>query len=411
MAEIRPIDVAADCKTTIDIVDWLTWAGLEGNDIGEILSGLCERLLASGTMQVFRAHIAVTTLHPQFGGYGFTWWRDGGLLEPQAYPRADSYNDSFTRSPFYHMIDTKTYQLRRRLTGADAQVDFPILEEFRDAGATDWYAAAFPFVWRDGGDAEVSGFVTSWTTDAPDGFDFLTLARLQSILQLMALAVKAAATYTMAEGVLATYIGTDVAERVLSGGIERGRAETLDAALFYADLRGFTRLADTTERGQLVRMLDQYFDLIVEPVHQRGGQVLKYLGDGLLATFDLSSGDRGDVCGRALAAARSAHESIDRVNHQRLAAGEPTMTLDIALHLGEVVYGNIGARDRLEFTVIGPAVNEASRIEALCDQLDETLVMSGAFASELAAHGTPVRSLGDHTLRGVRKAQELFAPG
>ena len=194
---------------------------------------------------------------------------------------------------------------------------------------------------------------------------------------------------------------------VLTGSIERGSAEAIRAVIWFADLRGFTRLTDSLPRDVLVETLDDYLEAMAAPVHANNGQILKFMGDGLLATFDLTGRDQEAVCRDALAAAAELRAAIPGFNEERKGAGKPVMEFGLALHLGEVFYGNIGASDRLDFTVIGPAVNEASRIQALCKPLDRSILVSGTFQD--AAGGThELESLGLHELRGVREPQELY---
>ena len=209
--------------------------------------------------------------------------------------------------------------------------------------------------------------------------------------------------------VVAAYLGADAGRRVLGGEVDRGNVDVLDAVLFFCDLRGFTALSDGMDRHLLIALLDDCFDAIAGPIADQGGQVLKFMGDGLLATFSLDDGDDpAAICGRALTAAGAALAAVARINAPRRAAGEPVMDLDIALHQGEVVYGNVGARDRLDFTVIGPAVNEASRMEQMCDRLGVHLILSESVVATAgpAAAGRFV-SLGRHALRGVGEAREL----
>ena len=241
------------------------------------------------------------------------------------------------------------------------------------------------------------------------GFNDDEIAAIERLQPRLAVAAKAAALVQIAGDVAAAYLGADAGRRVLGGEVDRGNVDVLNAVLFFCDLRGFTALADGMDRHRLIALLDDYFDAIAGPVADHGGQVLKFMGDGLLATFSLDDGEPATTCGNALNAAVAALAAVERINIQRRAAGEPVMELDIALHQGEVVYGNVGARDRLDFTVIGPAVNEASRMEQLCDRLGVSLVLSESVvaASGPAAAGQ-FESLGRHPLRGVGEARELF---
>ena len=210
---------------------------------------------------------------------------------------------------------------------------------------------------------------------------------------------------------LETYLGRDAGARVLTGQIERGTAEAIRAVIWFADLRGFTRLTDSLPRDLLVQTLDDYLEAMAKPVHDHQGQILKFMGDGLLATFDLTGHDEAAVCRKALKAAADLRSAFPGFNKARQAAGKPVRDFGLALHLGEVLYGNIGASERLDFTVIGPAVNEASRIQALCRPLERNILVSSTLQESAGAGSGNLESLGFHALRGVREPQELFTLG
>jgi adenylate cyclase len=180
------------------------------------------------------------------------------------------------------------------------------------------------------------------------------------------------------------------------------------AVIVYTDLRGFTKTTNSVPREQLVDMVDEYFEAMLPPIVDHGGEILKFLGDGVLATFDLTDKPRDSVCGDALLAATGALQSVRDLNRRRAAEGKPVMDLDVALHLGDVLHGNVGARDRLDFTVIGPAVNEASRIETLCRKLGHNLLISDAFAAAASSCAHRLVPVGRHVLRGVRELQMLY---
>jgi adenylate cyclase len=228
---------------------------------------------------------------------------------------------------------------------------------------------------------------------------------IDGLLATLALAVYRIALLQVAVDLLDAYVGAESGRRILSGQVRQGTAQQLSAAIVIADLRGFTAVADRTPAERLVGGLNEHLGAVVEAVEQQGGQVLKFLGDGLMAVFSLEKRPAEAACADALAAAQSALAANAAINGRREAAGEPMLALDVALHLGEVMYGNVGSARRLDFTVIGPAVNEASRIEALCEPLGCHVVTSAAFAS---ACPQALRSLGRHTLRGVARPQELF---
>jgi adenylate cyclase len=201
-----------------------------------------------------------------------------------------------------------------------------------------------------------------------------------------------------------TYLGRDAAQRVLGGRILRGVADRLEAVLWFSDLRGFTRITDTAPE-QVIPLLNDYADVIVSTINEHGGDVLKLIGDGTLAIF--TAADRAQACTAALSAAIAARRSIAALNVRRLAEGQPATDIYLGLHVGDVFYGNVGSRERLDFTVIGPAVNEVSRIAAMCRSVDQPVLMSAAFA-DVEAVRRKVVSVGRYALRGVSEPQELF---
>ena len=223
---------------------------------------------------------------------------------------------------------------------------------------------------------------------------------------MAALVVKASSAAWIARTLMETYLGRDAGRRVLRGDIERGVTRTIRAIIWFSDLRGFTRIADSAPREQLVPLLNDYAECLASAIHAHGGQVLKFMGDGLLAIFEL--GEDGAACSRALDAAGHAQAAAAEINRRRTADGLPTTGFGLALHVGDVLYGNIGSLDRLDFTVVGPAVNEAARIEALCGSLEQAVIVSSAFVEAGPECRARLVSLGRYALRGVARPQELF---
>jgi adenylate cyclase len=299
--------------------------------------------------------------------------------------------------------------LRQRLNGNEPP-EFPVFAEFREQGMTDWLGMVFGFGFTLNGTWSMPvGMISSWAIDRPGGLTDAELDSLKPLVSTLALAVKGSSTLDIAQNVLRTYIGGDAAQHVLSGEIRRGSIVDLHAVLFYADLSGFTPLADATDSTTLVAWLDDYLDCMGGPVEAQGGQVLKFMGDGLLAIFPLDgAADVAATCRKALEAAAESMGRVVALNRARAAADQPTLGLDIALHVGHVAYGNVGTAERLDFTVIGPAVNEVARIENLCSSLQRPLLLSADFAQAAAASDDRLVSLGRHTLRGVREPKEIF---
>ena len=386
-----------------EISDWLVEQGLTGGTLAAIMTEFCDRLVARG-FPILRVHLSFSTLHPSFSAFGCTWWRDGRVIK-DSYVLDAQDRERWQDSPIRALVEGSALMLRRHLVGPEARLDYPVLAELRDQGGTDWYANKVVF----GGlqtPTSLVGIVMSWLGDHPEGFSAEELGVIERLTPRLALVVYRISLEQVAVNLLDTYVGSEAGQRILMGQIRRGDLERLDAVILFADLRGFTRAADTTPAEQLVRCLNDYLGSLTEAIEAEGGQVLKFLGDGLLAVFALSdTAAPGAMCMAALAAADRGLEENRRLCRQCKTRGEPALALDIALHQGEVLYGNVGSAERLDFTIIGPAVNEASRIEALCEPLDQPLLLSARFARCAAV---PVRSLGKHQLKGIAEPQEVF---
>jgi adenylate cyclase len=396
----------------IELHVWAVRQGLLGTAAAELFDGFCRRLIAAG-VPLWRAFAAMRTLHPQWGGYSYTWRRDLDMIEPAQYRRREA--QGWVDSPFAFLLRTAEtapaggnpwLHLRRRLTGPQAQCDFPVLEELAAAGGSDYFAEIVRFGAR-GDVSHGTGVAYSFATDCAEGFRGDDLALLQAVLPALSLAMMANAGHTIAASLLGAYLGADAGRRVHSGAVERGSVESLRAVLWYADIRGFTAIADALAGQAVIELLNEIFEALTASLRARGGQVLKFMGDGMLATFALDDTGGKPVCRDALDAAAEAIAAIDRLNAAKRSAGKPSAEVDIALHIGEVLYGNVGAVDRLDFTVIGPAVNEAARIETLCEPLGRKILVSAEFAAAVGdCHR--LEPLGRHQLRGVRQPRVIY---
>jgi adenylate cyclase len=411
-----PLPLSFDGPLGQKIIELHVWAvgeGLRGTDAEVLFDGLCRRLVEAG-VPLWRAFAGMRTLHPQWAGYGYIWWRHLNAIQPRQFERGDAYEQDILNSPIGHLIrEAETSpgtgdpwrSLRRRLAGPEAQIDLPALDQLAAAGATDYFAEIVRFGGND--PSRGTGIGYSFATDRLDGFHDDDLVLLKAALPIVSLAMMTHAGYTIASGLLGAYLGADAGRRVHAGAVERGSVESIRAVLWYADIRAFTALADTTPGAAVIELLDEVFEALTAALRPRGGQVLKFLGDGMLAIFPFADGEREQICRRALDAAAEAMNEVDRLNARRCEAGKPAVSVDLALHLGEVLYGNVGAVDRLDFTVIGPAVNEAARIEALCEPLGRRVLVSAEFARAVG-DGRRLVPLGHHALRGVRYLSELF---
>ena len=390
-----------------ELAAWVTEAGLIGRSESELMVGFCQRVADAG-VPLARAIVILDTLHPIYEGRAFRWRADlPGEAEVIDYGRTNEGEaaESWHRSPFYHLLQSGGTLLRRRLAAGEP-VDFSSVAQARDEGMTDYLALIRRFA-AEGVIGDMDCVYSSWATDAADGFNDGAVLALQRLAPFLKLAVKSAALARMAETLAQTYLGRDAGRRVMSGRIVRGVAEKIGAVLWYSDLHGYTEISDNSPPEQIIPLLNDYAEAVVSAVHANGGDVLKLVGDGTLAIFPADI--REEACLAALAAAMRARKDGATLNRKRAASGLPTAELYLALHVGDVFYGNIGSKDRLDFTVIGPAVNEVSRILTMSRSVEQDVLLSSSFATAL---GSDMRrrlvSIGRYALRGVAQPQELF---
>jgi adenylate cyclase len=376
------------------LLDWLIGDARQLPDGPALLAQLCERLLGQG-LPLARASFHVRVLHPQLFGMGFYWQRGAEQIRVFRAEHGVERTDLYQRSPMRVLFEGAG-AVRQRLDLPDVEFPFPLFEELRQQGLTDY--VALPVTFSDG---KIHG--TTWSSDRPGGFDSDELAQIEDLLPLFGLLLEIHLDRRIAITLLDTYVGHHAGERILAGQITRGSGATVAAALWYCDLRGFTALSERLGRDALLACLNDYFDCMAGAVERQGGEILKFIGDAMLAIFPLAG---EDACRRALEAAREARDAMAGLNAKRRARGEEALAFGIALHVGKVMYGNIGAANRLDFTVVGPAVNLTTRIERLCRSLERDLLLSEAFACGCTSW--PLRSLGRHHLQGIARPVEVF---
>jgi adenylate cyclase len=388
-----------------ELTAWISNAGLSGQDETTMVTELCARIVAHG-LPLTRAQVFIDTLHPIYGGRLYTWQVAKGETIASEYEPANA-GEALARwqqSPFYRVIETGSAALRRRLT-KDSGAEFPLLGELYAQGITDYVAAVDRF----GADAvigEMDCVYYSWSTNAPQGFTDGQVAALRRLTPSLALAIKSATLARIAKTLVETYLGRDPGRRVLKGSIARGISTSIEAVLWYSDLHDYTSICDRAGPDEIISLLNDYAETVISAIHDEGGDVLKLIGDGTLALFPAE--DRAGACRSALAAASKTLDRIDELKQRRLASGLPATDLYLGLHLGEVVYGNFGSRERLDFTVVGPAVNEVSRIAGMCRLVDQPILASSAFFAALGPEQDRLVSVGRYALRGVGQPQELF---
>jgi adenylate cyclase len=382
--------VAEEALDVQPVVDWLVAGAPGARRPEEVLLGLCHRLVAVG-VPLYRAGVFVRTLHPNVLGRGFIWneTRDTVEVNEAAYDFLES--EQFLRSPIRRIFQEHS-EVRRRLADPDCPLDFPILEDLRREGVTDFLGLPLPFI---NGEVHAASFATR----RPDGYNQAQADALRRVATPLARIAEIYAHLRKSRNILEAYLGRQTGAKVLDGHIRRGDGEEIHAVIWFCDLRDSTPLAESMSRAEFLQLLNDFYECVLGPVLAEGGEVLRFIGDAALAIFPVG-GDPRLACERAVRSAREAMRVMAEANRGR---ARP-LGFGIGLHLGDVLYGNIGTPTRIEFTVIGAAANEAARIEALCKTLGVPLLLSAAVASHI--HG--VRSLGRHRLRGVGEAHELF---
>jgi len=381
---------------TRSVVDWLIDGARSAIESQDVLGELCSRLIACG-IPLYRVAVFVRTLHPEIMGRRFLW-RPGEAVSVSAAPFDTLESDDFRSSPVARVYETRM-AIRRRLADSDCPIDFSLLTGLRAEGVTDYLATPLDFTW-----GEIH--VATWTTRQPGGFSDAQMQGLQAIIAPLARVAEIRALRRTAVNLLNTYVGHDAGERIMAGQIRRGHTEAIHAAIWLSDMRGFTTRADRLAPRMLIELLNRYFDGQVPAIRRYGGEVLKFMGDGLLAIFPVAegSGNISQVCQSALAAAREAKAAVAEMADRNDGSAD-SVRFGLALHLGEVLYGNIGGESRLDYTCIGPAVNLAARLEKLTAKLGRTILASTLFAQHCPDAFLPV---GEFALAGFAAPQMAF---
>ena len=385
--------MAAEALDVEPLVQWLNAGAPPAQRPQDVLHGLCQRLLGLG-LPLHRVAVFVRTLHPNVAGRGFIWHQPTDLVEIVTAPVGIQDTEQYLRSPL-KIVFTQHVEVRRRICDG-CVLDFPILEELRDEGGTDFLALPLRFL-----NGEVHA--TSFATRRAGGFTEGEADALRRVMPAFSRLAEVYAWQRTARNILDAYLGEQAGEKVLAGRIRRGDGEDIRAVIWFCDLRDSTPLADSMSRSDFLRLLNEFFEHVLGPVLEHRGEVLRFIGDAALAIFPVARDEvheRAEVSRRAVQAARAAIERMAAFNAKRSRA----LRFGIGLHLGHVLYGNIGTPTRIEFSVIGAAANEAARIEGFCKTLDVPLVLS----EPVARHVPGCRSLGSHRLRGVEEPIELF---
>jgi adenylate cyclase len=378
------------------LIAWLIGGCRSARENADVMTELCERLVACGVPLV-RGALFIRTLHPEVMGRRMLWKAGEGTLVTDA--KFEYMQDpGYTQSPIVHVYETGT-GLRRKLNDPSTPNDFVILDELRQQGLTDYVVAPIVF-------SNCDIHVSTWCSDAPDGFPDRAIEILAAIEEPLARTVEVRGLRRVAENLHDTYVGGQAGARILAGQIRRGDIEKIRAAIWLSDMRAFTARADRMQPEDLIALLNRYFDCQVPIIRAHGGEVLKFMGDGLLAIFPTEAGVSA-VCNRALTAASEVEAAVAAADWGGLEA-PGGVKFGVALHFGEVLYGNVGSTNRLDFTCIGPAVNLAARIEALSGDIGRTILASAEFAAQCGDRMEPV---GAFALKGVAAEQVIYGVG
>ena len=395
----------ADNILVSSINEWLADQALSEPDIVEMFEGLCDRLYGIG-IPVSRARLTWPTLHPLFQAETILW-KHGEGTEFEQFVHQETMSDAWLQSPMKHLIEYDLSVIRRRLTGPDKLLDFPILYEMQEMGITDYLVISTNFAdEKKAKGKKKRGIVLTWCTDRPDGFSNTEIDSLQKIQRRFAVACKTVVQARISNNIVETYLGAQAGKRVLSGEIRRGDGSKTNAIVWYSDLRNSTAMADTMPGDEYLNLLNDYFECTAGAVIEAGGEVLDFIGDAVLAIFPFeNAAEKEEAIKNATTALRVSRLTRKDVNQRRKEAGLITFKFGIGLNTGSLMFGNIGVPHRLTFSVIGPTVNEVARIEALTKIVGENILVTREVAQ---LEKSAWVSLGEHTLSGVSQKVELF---
>lgn len=379
-------------------IEWLLGSGPALPSCRHVLEQLTRRLVDDG-MALKRATFSIGVLHPELFAKSYVWESGAPNVTEIDVHHGILSTDQYHESPYKPLNEGEAFVRRRLLPSAD--LDFPVLEDLRDAGCTDYIAIGLPR--SDGG-----LYRTSWSSDREGGFTDAEIEELMEMRPALGVIIELQSRAEMTKSVLDLYLGREAGRRVYQGDIRRGEGKTIRSVLWMCDLRGFTLLSDRIPLKFLIAVLNDYFEAVTGPIHAHGGEVLKFIGDAVLGIFPIDNENEVDeICERALGAAELAAANMQILNRRRSREDKPPLDFGIALHVGDAMYGNLGSRDRLDFTVIGPAVNLCARLESLAGRLGQKIICSAEFARHAEAE---MNSVGTHALKNVEDPVEAFVP-
>jgi adenylate cyclase len=376
------------------ILDWLINDTRSERYIDNILVEMCSRLQAAG-VPVARASMHFRTLHPQWRGARVLWRLGMQEAEIRTFGHGIELTSQFLNSPMNDILSGAAEVRQKLERGATS---YPLYDELRREGLTDY--VAWPMDHTLG-----KRHVVTFSSDRPGGFDDEHLTFLRDLMPALTLVTEVRTKNILARTLLETYVGPHASEQILAGAATRGSGATVGAAILICDMRDFTKISDLWPRDDVIELLNAYFDAMSEPIERHGGEILKFMGDGLLAIFPLTV---PEACHNLLRAIREAQAAMVELNQFNAERGHVQLRYGIGVHVGDVMYGNIGSHKRLDFTVIGPAVNIASRLESLTKDIKRPVLLSKAFV-EMAGVETDLESLGSFPLRGLGEPVDVYA--
>ncbi|MDQ8731569.1 adenylate/guanylate cyclase domain-containing protein [Bradyrhizobium sp. LHD-71] len=390
-----------------EIQSWVVARGLAGGSETDLLAGFCRKCREGGLL-LSHGLVIIDTLHPTYEGRAFRWQvtptNESPLIEYGPTKEGEAAAN-WQRSPFFHLLEAGETEFRSRIALGDS-LDFTNLQRLKDSGHTDYIAFVNRFD-ADGTIGEMDAVYSHWTTDIDAGFCQESLQVLRELVPSIALAIKCISLGRVAATLVDVYLGRQTGRRVLQGQMTRGVAERIHAALWYSDLRDFTSISEQIAPEEIIPLLNDYAEAVISSVQAQTGEVLKLMGDGVLAIFTGRS--ISEACRAALDAEESVRKLTGELSQRRATEGKPTTSVYLGLHVGDVFYGNIGSDDRLDFTVIGPAVNEVCRIATMCRSAGQLTLTSTEFGAAARAADRPrLVSVGRYALRGVERPKELF---
>lgn len=378
----------------LSVADWLSTDGARLGSFAELFAEVGSRLLAAG-LPVMRMRVGAQTLHPEMAAWSAAWTADTGNVASTQARHGISETGAYQNSPV-HLMRLVGTGLRWQMGQLDAERDHSVLFELRDAGAVDYVILPIPM--------EHDRLAYLSLAFADPGLVHCDLAALVAFGQSFGPLLAAHAHRHMAVSLLETYVGKRTGQRVLAGHVRRGDVERIDAAFWYSDLRGFTQMSEDLSSKALIETLNSYFEVVTAAITARGGEILQFIGDAVLAVFEAGD-DLNGACQSAVDAAIDAQAALAVINARRSRAGQPLIRFGIGLHYGEVAYGNVGAFDRMGFNAVGPAVNRTARIESLTKEFGCDLLMSEPFAQRIAL---PTEAVGSRPMKGIAEQMTLY---